>query len=97
MIKSEIITEISKKTGISRPDVRLTVETLFQSIINAMIQSEKVHFRNFGSFSNKKRAKKVARNISQNTALIIEEHYVPSFKPSKTFLDIIKERVKDHR
>jgi len=95
MIKSEIISEIAKKTGISRSDVQLTVETLFQTIKDAMARREKIHFRGFGSFLNKKKARKIARNISQNTALIVEEHYVPSFKPSQSFLVNIKERVKD--
>ena len=95
MIKSEIIAEIAKKTGISRSDVQLTVETFFQTIKDATAKGEEIHFRGFGSFLNKKRARKIARNISQNTALIVEEHYVPSFKPSKDFLKKIKENVKD--
>lgn len=95
MIKSEVILEIANRTGISRSDVQLTIEVLFQTIERAMAKREKVHFRGFGSFLNKKRARKVARNISQNTALIIEEHYIPSFKPSKAFLDKIRESVKD--
>ena len=85
MIKGEIITEIARKTGISKSDVRLTVEALLQTIKVTVAKREKVDFRGFGSFLAKKRAKKIARNISQNTALIIEEHYVPSFKPSKSF------------
>ena len=95
MIKSEVISEIAKSTGISRSDVRLTVEVLFKTIKNAMAARENIYFRGFGSFVNKKRARKVARNISQNTALIIEEHYVPHFNPSKDFLDKIKASVKD--
>jgi DNA-binding protein HU-beta len=90
MIKSEVISEIANRTGISRSDVQLTMEALFQTIKSAVAKREKVHFRGFGSFVNKKRARKVARNISRNTALIIEEHYIPSFKPSKAFLDKVK-------
>ena len=41
-------------------------------------------------FHNKKRAKKTARNISKNTAIIIPEHFVPSFKPAKTFVDKVR-------
>jgi len=90
VIKGEIITEIAKKTGISKSDVRLTVETLLQIIKNTVEKKEEVAFRGFGSFLPKRRAKKIARNIPQNTALIIEEHYVPSFKPSKVFREQIK-------
>ena len=90
MVKSQVISEISRRTGISRADVQLTVEVFFQT----MAEGEKVHFRGFGSFVNKKRARKIARNISQNTALIIKEHYVPSFHPSKAFSAKIKASVK---
>ena len=95
MVKSEVISEIARRTGISRSDVQLTVEALLQTIKSAMTKQEKVHFRGFGSFVNKKRARKIARNISQNTAIIIEAQYVPSFNPSKAFLDNIKASVQD--
>ena len=95
MIKSEIISEIARKTGISKSDVHLAVEVLFQSIQSTIAERGQVHFRGFGSFLLKKRARKVARNISQNTAIVIEEHYIPSFKPSKAFVDKIKAKVKD--
>jgi DNA-binding protein HU-beta len=32
----------------------------------------------------------VARIISKNTAIIIDEHYIPSFKPAKTFVEKVK-------
>jgi DNA-binding protein HU-beta len=95
VIKSEIISEIARKTGINRSDVQLAIEVLFQSIQSTISERGQVHFRGFGSFLLKKRAKKVARNISQNTAIVIEEHYIPSFKPSKSFVDKIKAKVKD--
>jgi len=41
-----------------------------------------------------KRAKKIARNISKNTAIVIEEHYIPAFKPSKVFIEKIKNSKK---
>ena len=47
-------------------------------------------FEDLAVFINKKRAKKIARNISKNTAIVIDEHYVPSFKPSKVFVNKIK-------
>ena len=61
-----------------------------------MAEGENIYVRGFGSFVNKKRAKKIARNISQNTAIVIDEHYVPSFKPSKVFVEQVKgsDRVK---
>lgn len=55
-----------------------------------MAEGNNIYVRGFGSFVNKKRKKKIARNISKNTAIVIDEHYIPSFKPSKVFVEKIK-------
>ena len=90
MTKADVINEISDKTGIDRSDVQASVEGFFSIVKSNMAEGENIYVRGFGSFVNKKRARKVARNISKNTAIVIEEHYVPSFKPSKMFIEKIK-------
>lgn len=90
MTKADVINEISDKTGIDKSDVQVTVEAFFSVVKNSMAEGENIYVRGFGSFINKKRAQKIARNISKNTAIVIEEHYVPSFKPSKIFAEKIK-------
>jgi len=94
--KADVINQIADKTGIDRSDVTTTVETLFAVVKDSMAEGENIYVRGFGSFVNKKRAKKIARNISKNTAIVIDEHFVPSFKPSKVFIEQIKtsDRVK---
>lgn len=94
MTKADIIAEISTKTGIEKVDVQETVEAFFKVIKNSMIGGENVYVRGFGSFVVKKRAQKTARNISKNTAIIIPEHFVPSFKPAKVFVDKVKNNSK---
>ncbi len=94
MTKADVITEIAEKTGIDKADVQVTVEAFFSVIKNSMAEGDNIYVRGFGSFINKKRAKKIARNISKNTAMVIEEHYVPSFKPSKIFIEKIKTSTK---
>lgn len=94
MTKADIISEISTKTGIEKVDVQETVEAFFKVIKNSMIGGENVYVRGFGSFVVKKRAQKTARNISKNTAIIIPEHFVPSFKPAKVFIEKVKSSTK---
>lgn len=94
MTKAEIVTKIAEKTGIDKADVYTTVEAFFTVVKNSMADGENIYVRGFGSFINKKRAKKVGRNISKNTAMIIDEHYIPSFKPSKIFVEKIKNSEK---
>tara|TARA_Y100000816_G_C26036628_1_gene542771 strand:- start:288 stop:581 length:294 start_codon:yes stop_codon:yes gene_type:complete len=92
--KLELINKVSRATGIDRQDVDEIVEATIHTIKKVLIKGDSVFIRGFGSFVNKKRAKKTARNISTNTALILEAHYVPSFKPSKKFVKSVKENNK---
>ena len=90
MTKADIVNEISVNTGIEKKTVLKTVEALMETVKDSMTDGENVYLRGFGSFIIKKRAKKTARNISKNTAIIIPAHNVPSFKPAKEFLRRVK-------
>lgn len=94
MTKADVINEIAEKTGIDRLDVQASIEAFFSVVKSSMAEGENIYVRGFGSFVNKKRAKKIARNISTNTAIIIDEHHIPSFKPSKVFVEKIKNSKK---
>lgn len=90
MTKADVINEIAEKTGVDKADVTASVEAFFSVIKNSMAGGQNVYIRGFGSFINKKRKRKIARNISRNTALVIDEHFIPSFKPAKIFINKIK-------
>jgi DNA-binding protein HU-beta len=94
MTKADIINEIAEKTGIEKVAVQASVEAFMKSVRNAMVNGENVYLRGFGSFIVKKRAEKTGRNISKNTTIIIPAHYVPAFKPAKTFSEKVKKNVK---
>ncbi len=94
MTKADIVNEISKKTGIEKTAAKKAVEAFMESVKESLESNKNVYLRGFGSFIVKKRAKKTARNISKNTTIIIPEHYIPSFKPAKTFVSSIKNKVK---
>ena len=94
MTKADIITDIAEKTGIEKLSVQASVEAFMKSVKNAMEKGENVYLRGFGSFIVKKRAEKTGRNISKNTTIIIPAHYIPAFKPAKTFTEEVKKSVK---
>ena len=90
MTKADVIAQISEKTGVDKGDVQQTLESFFTVVKDSLSEGENLYVRGFGSFINKKRARKVARNISQGTSMIIDEHFVPSFKPAKVFVEQVK-------
>lgn len=90
MTKAEIVNEIAKTTGIDKSMVLAVVEAFMETVKDSLTRNENVYLRGFGSFIVKKRAKKTARNISKNTTIIIPEHNIPAFKPSKAFMNVVK-------
>ncbi len=94
MTKAEIVSNISKKLGIEKLDVQLVVESMMNEITSSLENGENVYLRGFGSFIVKRRAEKTARNIKKNTTIKIPAHNIPAFKPSKIFLNGVKNKLK---
>jgi len=93
MTKADIVNRIAEKTGMEKADVQAVVEGVMRELKSSMEAGDNVYLRGFGSFILKKRAKKTGRNISKNTTLVIPAHYIPAFKPAKTFADSVKANV----
>lgn len=94
MTKADIINDIAEKTGIEKVAVQATVEAFMNSVKGALEEGDNVYLRGFGSFVVKRRAQKTGRNISKNTTIIIPEHNIPAFKPSKLFVEKVKQSKK---
>ena len=90
MTKADIVSEIAKSTGVEKVQVQAIVEAFMESIKTSLTQKNNVYLRGFGSFIVKKRATKVARNISKNTTITIPEHNIPALKPAKSFAAKVK-------
>ena len=93
MRKADLVNAISEKTGVAKVDVLVTLEELFKEIKTTMQGGENVYVRGFGSFVIKKRAKKVGRHIKKGKSIEIPEHFIPSFKPAKVFVEQVKKNV----
>ena len=90
MTKADIVNEIAESTGAEKVLVQTIVEAFMENVKNSLIENNNVYLRGFGSFIIKKRATKVARNISKNTTITIPEHNIPAFKPAKSFVAKVK-------
>jgi len=93
MRKADLVATIADKTGVPKVDVLVALEEFFTEVKGSLAEGENVFIRGFGSFVIKKRAKKIGRHIKKNLAIEIPEHYIPSFKPAKVFVDQVKENV----
>lgn len=93
MTKADIVANISEKTGLEKSEVQAAVEAFMNEVKGSLEQGENVYLRGFGSFVVKRRAEKTGRDISKNVTIKIPAHYIPSFKPAKTFVEGVKDKV----
>ena len=92
MTKAEIENEVAKATGIEKTQVLAVVEEFTNVVKGSLIAGNPVYLRGFGSFIIKHRAQKAARNITRKTTMTIPAHDIPAFKPSKSFVNAVKEK-----
>lgn len=93
MRKADLVAAISEKTGVPKVDVLVALEEFFKEVKGSLSNGENVYVRGFGSFVIKRRAKKIGRHIKKNEAIEIPEHFIPSFKPAKVFVEQVKSQV----
>ena len=89
MTKSDIVNEVSSKTGLTKVETEAAIEGVINSIILSLQRGERIDIRGFGSFYVKERKAREARNPSTNEVIKLNLRYIPSFKVSK----LLKESV----
>lgn len=94
MTKAEIVSRVAKATGVEKATVNAVVQSFMENIKDSLAKENAVYLRGFGSFIIKHRAEKTARNIQEKTTMMIPAHNIPAFKPSKTFIEMVKENNK---
>jgi len=93
MIRSELIQKIADENPhMYQRDVERIVNTIFEEIIEAMAEGDRVELRGFGAFSVKKRDARLGRNPRTGDAVEVEEKHVPFFKTGK----LLRDRLNGH-
>lgn len=88
MIRSELVEKIAEDNPhLYHRDVERIVSTIFNEIIDAMANGNRVELRGFGAFSVKKRDARVGRNPRTGDSVSVEEKHVPFFKTGKLLRD----------
>ena len=63
MIKADLVSELSLKTGVERKVILTVLESFMETVKGSLEKGENVYLREFGTFAVKKKASKKARNI----------------------------------
>ena len=90
MTKAELISAIARESGYDKTTIANILECGMELVKKNVAAGENVYLRGFGSFITKTRAEKVARNITKNVSIVVPEHKIPAFKPSKEYAAMLK-------
>src|SRR6478735_8351299 len=89
MTKAELVEEVSRVSDLTKKHSEVIVETVFQSIIDALHRGEKIELRGFGSFRLRQREPRKGRNPKTGDKVDVPPKKVPYFKPGKELKELI--------
>ena len=94
MTKSDIVNEVSQKTGLTKVETEVVFAGVVNSIMLSLERRERVDIRGFGCFYIKERKAREARNPSTNEIVKLNLRYIPSFKVSKLLKEYVDNSIK---
>ena len=96
MNRSEIVDELAAKFGnLTKSDTELAVNTIFETLTDALVAGRRIEIRGFGSFSINHRPPRMGRNPRSGESVAIPEKRVPHFKPGKALRESVDQRTAE--
>ena len=91
MTKAELVEEIAKESDLTKKDAEVIVQTVLDSITDALQRGEGVELRGFGSFRIRSRSPRQGRNPKTGSNVSVPAKKVPHFKPGKELRDMVNQ------
>ncbi|MCC8047533.1 MAG: HU family DNA-binding protein [Oscillospiraceae bacterium] len=89
MNKSELVSTVADRTGLTKKDTERTLNAIFDTITESLQAGEKVQLVGFGVFDIKERAARVGRNPRTKQEIEIAASRAPTFKAGKALKDAV--------
>lgn len=80
MNKTDLVNNISEKSGLAKKDVETVLNGVLGEITDALSKGDKVQLIGFGTFETRKRSGRISRNPQSGTPIEIPESTVSAFK-----------------
>lgn len=85
MTKAEIVEKIYLDLGITKKEIALLVDRIFEVMRESILSKENVKISGFGNFDVKVRGRRIGRNPKTGEEKVIEPRTVVVFRPSQLF------------
>ncbi|WP_243373958.1 HU family DNA-binding protein [Geotalea sp. SG265] len=89
MNKSELIEALAAKKGLSYKKAEEIINSIFESMTNALLAGDRIEIRGFGSFVVKSYQSYMGRNPKTGESIAVKSKKLPFFKVGKE----LKEKV----
>jgi integration host factor subunit beta len=89
MNRSDLINALKNKASLSRKDAERVFDVFFDEIKSALINSDRVEIRSFGSFTVKDYKPYVGRNPKSGEQIQVPSKKLPFFKVGKELKEIV--------
>lgn len=90
MNKTDLINNISTKSGLTKKDVESVLNGFLGEITDALASGDKVQLIGFGTFETRKRSGRTGRNPQTGNEIVIPESTVPAFKAGNKLKEAVK-------
>jgi integration host factor subunit beta len=89
MTKADLVDEVIRVSSLSKKQAEIIVNTVFDSIVEALTHDDKIELRGFGSFRVRRRRSRQGRNPKTGDRVAVPAKRIPYFKPGKELKDLI--------
>lgn len=83
MTKSDLIEQLTQKMNLTRKKVEGVVNSVFDTMFQALVNGDRIEIRGFGSWYVKEYKSYVGRNPKTGSAVTVPEKKLPFFKVGK--------------
>lgn len=97
MTKADIVDKVAGGTGLTKLETEAIIEGFFTTVIEALKEGRGIEIRGFGSYKVKKKNARNARNPKTGEKVFVGEHFVPTFKFSREFKEIVNIGMSDKK
>ena len=85
MNKSDLISNVFQNIdSLNKSDIDLGVNEILEIISSSLEKKRRVEVRGFGTFSVRKRNKRIGRDPSSGSSVVVMQKYHPYFRASKS-------------
>lgn len=95
--RQDLVNIVSQKCQLTKETSKIVVDSMFDSIMAAVSNGDKVSVTGFGSFERTIRSARQGRNPSTGEPMFIPETASVSFKASQVFKTAVKGRYQDQK